>query len=407
MPAESPQPLQTPLGARPERLDRLPLARVDPRRASAGADRRLRGRRRDLEPVDLPEGDGRRRRLRRAAPRARRRRGGRRGDLLGAGPAGHPRGLRPASRPSGTRGQPRRLRLARGRPAASPTTRSTTYREAMRLHEAVDSPNLMVKIPATKPGLAAIEDVIAKGRSINVTLIFSLQRYAEVAESYVRGLERLVAEGGDPTQGRVGRELLRLAHRHRGRQPPRGDRRPRRAAGQARDRQRASSPTSTTRRSSPAPRWEYLRRQGRDAAARAVGVDVDQEPRLPRHDVRRGADRPRHRQHDARGDDPGLPGPRRAEPRLEAELERRASCSSELAAGRGRLRRRHRHARARGRREIRRGLRRAARARSAAEALSRSRRPEAAAHDRPLRSRASGSARVIVSGPDGNALAST
>ncbi|MFI4991521.1 MAG: transaldolase [Solirubrobacterales bacterium] len=73
-----------------------------------------------------------------------------------------------------------------------------TFREAMRLHELVERPNLMVKIPATKPGLAAIEDVISKGRSINVTLIFSLRRYAEVAESYVRGLERLVAEGGDP-----------------------------------------------------------------------------------------------------------------------------------------------------------------------------------------------------------------
>ncbi len=75
-----------------------------------------------------------------------------------------------------------------------------TYREAMRLHEQVDRPNLLVKIPATKPGLAAIEDTIAKGRSINVTLIFSLRRYAEVAESYIRGLERLVAEGGDPSR---------------------------------------------------------------------------------------------------------------------------------------------------------------------------------------------------------------
>jgi transaldolase len=75
----------------------------------------------------------------------------------------------------------------------------TTFREAMRLHELVDRPNLMVKIPATKPGLAAIEDVIAKGRSVNITLIFSLRRYAEVAESYVRGLERLIAEGGDPS----------------------------------------------------------------------------------------------------------------------------------------------------------------------------------------------------------------
>lgn len=73
-----------------------------------------------------------------------------------------------------------------------------TFRAAIDIHEKVDRPNLLVKIPATKPGLAAIEDVIAKGRSINVTLIFSLRRYAEVAESYIRGIERLVAEGGDP-----------------------------------------------------------------------------------------------------------------------------------------------------------------------------------------------------------------
>jgi transaldolase len=73
-----------------------------------------------------------------------------------------------------------------------------TFREAMRLHKAIDRPNFLVKIPATKPGLAAIEDVISKGHSINITLIFSLKRYAEVAESYIRGLERLIAEGGDP-----------------------------------------------------------------------------------------------------------------------------------------------------------------------------------------------------------------
>jgi transaldolase len=73
-----------------------------------------------------------------------------------------------------------------------------TFEQAIRFHEEVDRPNLYVKIPATKPGLAAIEDCIAKGRSINVTLIFSLQRYAEVVEAYLRGLERLVAGGGKP-----------------------------------------------------------------------------------------------------------------------------------------------------------------------------------------------------------------
>src|ERR671924_542511 len=75
-----------------------------------------------------------------------------------------------------------------------------TIAEATRLHEWIDRPNLFVKIPATKPGLPAIEDMIAKGKSINVTLIFSLQRYAEVAEAYIRGLERLVAGGGDPSR---------------------------------------------------------------------------------------------------------------------------------------------------------------------------------------------------------------
>ena len=56
-----------------------------------------------------------------------------------------------------------------------------------------------MKIPATEPGLGAIEDSIAAGRSINITLIFSLKRYAAVAEAYLRGLERLVAGGGDPS----------------------------------------------------------------------------------------------------------------------------------------------------------------------------------------------------------------
>jgi transaldolase len=73
-----------------------------------------------------------------------------------------------------------------------------TIAEAQRLHELVDRPNCFVKIPATEPGLPAIEEMIARGRSINVTLIFSLQRYAEVVEAFQRGLERLVGSGGDP-----------------------------------------------------------------------------------------------------------------------------------------------------------------------------------------------------------------
>src|SRR5437016_7873029 len=75
-----------------------------------------------------------------------------------------------------------------------------TIAEARRLHAEIDRPNLFVKIPATKAGLPAIEEMIASGKNINVTLIFSLERYAEVAEAYIRGLERLVESGGDPSQ---------------------------------------------------------------------------------------------------------------------------------------------------------------------------------------------------------------
>ncbi|MBM3678318.1 MAG: transaldolase [Actinobacteria bacterium] len=76
--------------------------------------------------------------------------------------------------------------------------RERTFAEARRYAKEVDRPNLFVKIPATMPGLGAIEDCIAKGTSINVTLIFSLERYAAVAAAYIRGVERLVAAGGDP-----------------------------------------------------------------------------------------------------------------------------------------------------------------------------------------------------------------
>jgi transaldolase len=75
--------------------------------------------------------------------------------------------------------------------------RDATFEEAIRLHELIDRSNAYVKIPATEAALGAIEDCIARGRSINVTLIFSLERHAAVAEAYVRGLERLVDAGGN------------------------------------------------------------------------------------------------------------------------------------------------------------------------------------------------------------------
>jgi transaldolase/glucose-6-phosphate isomerase len=70
-----------------------------------------------------------------------------------------------------------------------------TIAEAHRLWAAVARPNLMVKIPATREGVPAIEECIAAGLNINVTLIFSLQRYDEVMNAYLAGIARRVAAG--------------------------------------------------------------------------------------------------------------------------------------------------------------------------------------------------------------------
>ena len=75
-----------------------------------------------------------------------------------------------------------------------------TFAQAVELHDRVQRQNLYVKIPATKQGLPAVEACIARGIPINITLIFSLERYAEVVDAYQRGVRRLVAEGGDPSK---------------------------------------------------------------------------------------------------------------------------------------------------------------------------------------------------------------
>jgi transaldolase len=71
-----------------------------------------------------------------------------------------------------------------------------TEAEAAHLWWLVDRPNLYIKIPATEAGLPAIADTLAKGISVNVTLIFSLERYRAVMEAFVSGLERRAENGG-------------------------------------------------------------------------------------------------------------------------------------------------------------------------------------------------------------------
>lgn len=72
-----------------------------------------------------------------------------------------------------------------------------TYLQAKELWELVDRPNAMIKIPATRAGLPAITATIADGISVNVTLIFSVERYREVIDAYLAGLEKAAENGHD------------------------------------------------------------------------------------------------------------------------------------------------------------------------------------------------------------------
>jgi transaldolase/glucose-6-phosphate isomerase len=75
-----------------------------------------------------------------------------------------------------------------------------TVAEARRLSNAVSRDNVMIKVPATKPGLPAIRQLIGEGINVNITLLFSQQVYEEVVEAYLAGVEHLVAQGGDPSK---------------------------------------------------------------------------------------------------------------------------------------------------------------------------------------------------------------
>ena len=249
-------------------------------------------------------------------------------DLLLARAPGHPRRLRrPASRPTTRRTESTatsRWKSSR----ASRTTPSKTFEQVQWIAKEVDRPNLYVKIPATEPGLPAIEDSIAHGTSINITLIFSLERYKAVVEAYLRGLERLIAHGGDPSK------VVSVASFFVSRVDTEADKQLE-AAGHPELAGKLAIANAKLAyqhylEAFSGARWDVPRGQGRAQAALPLGLDVDEEPRLPRRDVRRGADRPRDGQHDAARDDRGVPGSRRGARRHRARGRRRGArrCSS-------------------------------------------------------------------------------
>lgn len=75
-----------------------------------------------------------------------------------------------------------------------------TIAQGLELHALVGKENVMIKVPATKPGLGAITELTARGVSVNVTLIFSIQRYGEVIDAYFDGVDKALANGMDASK---------------------------------------------------------------------------------------------------------------------------------------------------------------------------------------------------------------
>ena len=183
-----------------------------------------------------------------------------------------------------------------------------TLAEVRAYWQRLERPNVMIKIPGTPEGVPAIEQALYEGINVNVTLLFAVAAYEAVAEAYIRALERR-HDGGPATGRQLGRVVLRLAV---------DTNVDRRLAELGRADLHGKAAIANARARLPAvqgdllggPRWEALRARRRRGAAPAVGLDQHEGPALPGHDVRRGARRRAHGQHDAAADAAGRRRPR-------------------------------------------------------------------------------------------------
>ncbi len=188
-----------------------------------------------------------------------------------------------------------------------------TLRRARELWSAVDKPNIFVKIPATTAGLPAIEAATAEGINVNITLMFSVDVYRDVARAYLAGLRRFRDAGGDVSRvasvasffvSRVDTKVDKLL-----------DALGTDAAAQA----RGTAAVANAQLAYQAygeifggSEFADLRAAGARGPALPVGEHLDQGPDLPRREVRRGAHRSGHGGHHAPRDDRGHARPRRA-----------------------------------------------------------------------------------------------
>ena len=184
--------------------------------------------------------------------------------------------------------------------AATPT--QTTIDQAMELHKIVDRPNVLIKIPATEAGLPAITAVIGEGISVNVTLIFSVERYRAVMDAYLAGLEQRHQAGHDLSEihsvasffvSRVDTEIDKRLEQIGTDGGP----------GAARSGRASPTPDWPTRPIEQVfvggDRCEPLKAEGANKQRPLWASTGVEEPAVRRHPVRRRARRPEHREHRA------------------------------------------------------------------------------------------------------------
>ena len=237
-----------------------------------------------------------------------------------------------------------------------------TIAEGRRLWAEVDRPNVMIKVPGTREGWPAIERLLTEGINVNVTLLFSLEHYRQVAEAYVRALEARHARRAGHRSAGVGRLVLRQPGGHRDRSPHRCQGRSAAGSpGQGRDRQRAAGlrlvPRIIAERSA-GNGWPSAGARPQRLLWASTGT---KDPTLLRRPLRGHAHRPRHHQHDAARNPPALRGSRDRAPHPAGGRERSRIAHGPAGGRRSGLRRRHPRARGRRHREVRQVVRGAAR----------------------------------------------
>ena len=243
-----------------------------------------------------------------------------------------------------------------------------TVRDARMLHDRIKEPNLLVKVPATRECVPSINTLIGEGRSINVTLIFGIDRYDEVMEAYISGLEAMVAAG----RGAELAKVASVASFFVSRVDTEVDRRLETlAGGESGDAAilalRGKAAVAQARGGLSALPGRFLRpavgstgAPRRPGPAPAVGVDVDQEPGLRRPVLRELAHRTGHGEHHAGGNHRRLRRPRHRRPHGGRRSGRRHRRPGPIGRGRHRHDRRGADAGGRGRRFLRQVVRRAA-----------------------------------------------